>query len=69
MDVFSTSATAVGVLAALVTIVSKLAAARVERRRDHTIADIKWWAASMEGRTWIRGYVEEYSDRHCSKPE
>ena len=62
MDVFTTSATAVSVLAALVTIISKLAAARVERRRDHTIADMKWWAGSDDGRHWIRGYVAEWAE-------
>lgn len=64
MDVFSTTASAVSVLAVLITVFSKLAAARVDRRRDHTIADLKWWATSQEGQTWIRGYTEEYADRH-----
>ena len=67
MDVFTTSATAVSVLAALVTILSKLAAARIERRRDHTIADVKWWAASADGQTWIRGYVEEWLDDQVNR--
>jgi hypothetical protein len=69
MDVFTTSATAVSVLAALVTIVSKLAAARVERRRDHTIADVKWWAGSEDGRHWIRGYVAEWVDEREVRQE
>jgi hypothetical protein len=69
MDVFTTSATAVSVLAAIVTILSKFAAARVERRRDHTIADVKWWAGSEDGRHWIRGYVAEWVDEREVRQE